>query len=260
VVVAVDRTSLSEHAIGPARVIARRAGVGIELLSVTRGGQPSSLDRSYHESLMAAHRGDVVLSSELVDTPGPIDEALRRAAGRDLLVIGMDDAGVIAAAFGPGIGDAVVNHARHLTMVVGPDAEIPAGAGRLLVCFDGTSVAEELLDEVAQILEPLRLVPHVVQITDPEAVPPPVRDDVEETGYVRMIAERFRRGGAEATWEVLHRDVVDAVAEAAAAPDVAAVALVTHGRSLFGRLLHGSVTHRLIHRCPRPLFVMAHHD
>lgn len=259
VVVAVNRTEVSEHALAAARLVARRAQVPVVLTSVTRGGQPSSLDEQYHEAL-AARLGDVPHRSVIVDTPGRIDEALRRMSGHSLLVIGMDSGGFFSTALGSGVSEAVLRNSHSLTMIVGPDAEIPPGADRLIICLDGTDIAEVMLEDALSLCEPLHLHPHLVQVASMEEVPPEMRSDVDESGYVRSVARRLSDRGVVATWDVRPGNVVDNISALSDDPVVAGIALVTHGRGLLGRLRHGSVTHGLIAASKRPLFVKAHHD
>ncbi len=254
IVVAVNGTALSEHALGPAHTLARRAELPMVLASVTRGGQPDALDERYHQSL-EQHLSDVEVRSVIVDIPGSVDDALRRVSARGLLVVGMDDQGVFGSVFHNGVGESTLKHAHHLPLIVGPRAAIPPGADRVLICVDGSTGAEAMLDEAIRVARQLRLQPFVVQVNAPGAVPEEFRRDVSEEGYVRNVSAKLTAQGFEAPWEVLHGNVVDELCRAADDPQVGAVAVVSHARSSLGRLIHGSVTHQLIHRCLRPILV-----
>ena len=77
--------------------------------------------------------------------------------------------------------------------------------------------------------------------------------DEEGNALLRRIAAEV---GAPAETRCLHGTPAEAIAQAARDPDVEMVALGSRGRTLIGGILIGSVAHRLVHLCAKPMLIV----
>jgi nucleotide-binding universal stress UspA family protein len=80
------------------------------------------------------------------------------------------------------------------------------------------------------------------------------RRDAEE--YLAPIAAALRARGVEAAWEVRRGRPDDEILAAADETGADMVAMATHGRTGFGRLLFGSVAEAVLRRSKVPVFLL----
>jgi nucleotide-binding universal stress UspA family protein len=138
---------------------------------------------------------------------------------------------------------------------------------RALVPLDGSPTAETIIPFLTRIAGPLDMSVTLLSVLEP--VPPIISDcgqpvivddlqararDAEE--YLAPIAARLRARGIDASWSV-RRGRVDAEILAAAREHGAdLIAMSTHGRSGFGRLLFGSVAEQVLRQADVPVFLI----
>jgi nucleotide-binding universal stress UspA family protein len=84
------------------------------------------------------------------------------------------------------------------------------------------------------------------------------RRDAEE--YLAPIAAALRARGVSTTWAVRHGRPNEEILAAAAESGVDMIAMATHGRTGFGRLLFGSVAEAVLRRATVPVFLMRQPD
>jgi nucleotide-binding universal stress UspA family protein len=138
---------------------------------------------------------------------------------------------------------------------------------RMLVPLDGSRFAEGILPFVVQIAGPLAL--EVVLV---RAVEPTVPQGLEGTGYsmvdvvaaqlkdareyLAAVAVTLRGRGVRVTTEARHGEPVTELVAAARDTGADLIAMTTHGRSGFGRLLFGSVADAVLRQAEIPVLMM----
>ena len=138
---------------------------------------------------------------------------------------------------------------------------------RILVCLDGSQLAERILPFARLFAKGFKAPVHLIQV-----VPPLTPDIGSEPGgpfvelafqlkkrtemYLTEVRESLADVGVDVTFTVEEGDVASKViAEAESTPDTL-VALTTHGRSGAVRWLMGSVTSKLLTATTMPLLVL----
>jgi nucleotide-binding universal stress UspA family protein len=138
---------------------------------------------------------------------------------------------------------------------------------RVLVPLDGSALAEGILPFILQIAGPLDLEVVLVRVMPP-IVPQPIEgtrhfmvDDVaarleEAREYLASVAADLYERGVRVTTNVRHGEPVTELVAAARETGADLVAMTTHGRSGFGRLLFGSVAEAVLRRAEIPVLMM----
>ncbi len=137
---------------------------------------------------------------------------------------------------------------------------------RILVAIDGSEGAAKAVRLAADIamrfgarLTLLYVVPRLLLPPDVYGV---TLADVEREhrAYAdRVVSEALAKldePGLRADAQVLYGSPAEAIAEAAAAPDVGMVAVGSRGRGAVARVLLGSVSDRLVHISTKPVLVV----
>src|SRR5688572_8090367 len=123
---------------------------------------------------------------------------------------------------------------------------------RVLIPLDGSRLAEGILPFILQIAGPLDLevvLVYVVQPIMPQAIEGTTHFTVydvearlnEARNYLTPVAADLRRQGVRVTTDVRKGEPVTEIVAAARDTGAGIIAMTTHGRSGFGRLLFGSV-------------------
>lgn len=134
---------------------------------------------------------------------------------------------------------------------------------RLLVPLDGSPLAESILpvagewakeDKAEVFLLRAVLVRHLPGCDDPEAQ---ARAVGEGETYLKGIADRLeRRGVKRVRWAVWYEEAAAAISGAAARDRVEMIAMASHGRSGFSRLLLGSVAEVVVRSARVPVLLI----
>jgi nucleotide-binding universal stress UspA family protein len=138
---------------------------------------------------------------------------------------------------------------------------------RVLVPLDGSRLAEGILPLILQIGGPCALEVVLVRVVE-STVP----QDLEGTGYTMVdvvaarlkdadeylaaVAANLREHGVRATTEARQGEPVTELVAAARETRSSLIAMTTHGRSGFGRLLCGSVAEALLRQAEIPVLMM----
>jgi nucleotide-binding universal stress UspA family protein len=138
---------------------------------------------------------------------------------------------------------------------------------RVLVPLDGSPVAEAIVPFIVQIAGPLDMAVRLLSVVDP--FPPMMGetaafvavDDVlagtrDATEYVAPVAAELRQRGVEADWEVRRGNPAATIITAAKSWGADLIAMTTHGRTGFGRLMFGSVAEHVLRHADVPVFLM----
>jgi|ERR1043166_5765178 nucleotide-binding universal stress UspA family protein len=138
---------------------------------------------------------------------------------------------------------------------------------RVLVALDGSLSSETMLRFVLEIAGPLDMKVILLRVVEPltpviahDVYRPTIEDvetrrrDAEE--YLAPIAAALRARGVETAWEVRRGRPDEEILAAADESGVDMIAMATHGRTGFGRLLFGSVAEAVLRRSKVPVFLM----
>ena len=139
---------------------------------------------------------------------------------------------------------------------------------RVIVPLDGSPLAEGIMPFLLDIAGPLDLEIALVQVIAP--LPPPIVDPVspavviddiaarteDARTYLATIASGLRARGVRVTTDARVGDVVSVILAAAKTAGADLIAMTTHGRSGFGRVLFGSVAEAVLRRSSVPVFLM----
>jgi nucleotide-binding universal stress UspA family protein len=146
----------------------------------------------------------------------------------------------------------------------------------ILVCLDGSPVAEEVLPYVEALAEkfgsrlvllravlPLTKVAALIEPSiggvalDPELIEESIETDEQEAArYLEQVAGPLRAKGLQV--ETVHPDgqAAEVIVDYARSLPADVIALTTHGRSGLSRLVFGSVTHDVLRKAPCPVLLV----
>jgi len=138
---------------------------------------------------------------------------------------------------------------------------------RVLVPLDGSPLAEGILPFILQIAGPLDLEVILVRVMQPimpqaiEGTAHFMADDVaarlqEAREYLAPVAADLRGRGVRVTTDARHGEPVTELVAAARQTEAGLIAMTTHGRSGFGRLLFGSVAEAVLRQAEIPVLMM----
>jgi nucleotide-binding universal stress UspA family protein len=138
---------------------------------------------------------------------------------------------------------------------------------RVIVALDGSPEAEAIVPLVLEIAGPLDLEIVLLRVVVPS---PPVAlegsrqvivEDVEATRrdaqeYLAPMAAELRAKGVRAHAQVRRGQPVEQIVAAAQETAADLIAMTTHGRSGFGRLIVGSVAEAVLRHSHLPVFLL----
>jgi len=199
-------------------------------------------------------QSDAILS-EVHNRPGALICLASHGRDRSALLIGSLTNDILI--YGPGS-----------VVLCGPDCSVEAfpSGGPILAALDGTDEAEAtipLADDWATSLERTLEIVTVL----PEKAPSPElahalsSGDVNEAGYLENVMRTHSElHGHDVTFDVLHGDPVKSIISEASIRKASLVVLATHTPLGFDRLLHGSVTNRIVRHSPAPVLAIRTHE
>jgi nucleotide-binding universal stress UspA family protein len=138
---------------------------------------------------------------------------------------------------------------------------------RALIPLDGSPVADGIIPFIVQIAGPLDMAVRLLYVVEPipamvvdgvipTAIDDPLAREREAERYLAPLAAELRGRGIDATWEVCRGAAATAILAAAKSFRADLIAMSTHGRSGFGRLLFGSVAEQVLRHADVPVFLM----
>jgi nucleotide-binding universal stress UspA family protein len=138
---------------------------------------------------------------------------------------------------------------------------------RVVVPLDGSRLAEGILPAIVQIAAALDLEVVLVRVAEPimpQAIEGTTHFNVDDVGarrkealrYLAPVAANLRRQGVRVTTEARHGDPVTEIVAVARKMGAGLIAMTTHGRSGFRRLLYGSVAERVLRQTEIPVLMM----
>lgn len=243
--------------------------------------------QGYLEAIMARlrERIDVPITGEVAH--GEVSSTLCDLAGTgeyDLVVMATHGRSPFGRFWMGSVADEMIRHATLPLLLVRPGDEAPKleeepDLSRVIVPLDGTKLAEQILEPAAALAG---LVPGA-EIVLVRAVRPVLPIDVAPEGlesgteaehllhemetmqkevegdagkYLSEIARRLEVRGLRVRTHVVIEDRPDeAIVHEAEDEHAGVIALETHGRSGFSRLLHGSVVDKVVRSAHVPILV-----
>lgn len=137
---------------------------------------------------------------------------------------------------------------------------------RVLVAIDGSDPAMHAarlgVDVAARFGAKVTLAYVVPRLLLPPDVYGLTLEEVEreQGGHAQEVLRKafvsLSGSGVEVETQVLHGPPAEALAEAAAAPDVDLLVVGSRGQGAVKRVLMGSVSDRIVHICPKPVLVV----
>lgn len=138
---------------------------------------------------------------------------------------------------------------------------------RAVVALDGSPVAEAIIPFILDIAGPLDMEVVLVRVNRP--IPPevieasrhvivedPEASRVAAEEYMAPVAVELRNKGVRVRTQVRRGQPAEEIVLAAREVGADLIAMTTHGRSGFGRLLFGSVAEAVLRESRLPVFLM----
>lgn len=291
----VDGSTFSEHALPVALDATRRAGARLHLVHVHETPAPrispdglslwdarldAALRDQEQEYLTAlAHRcmekSGIRPCTDLLD--GPVSAAISAYAAdveADLVVMTTHGRGGISRAWVGSVADALVRRAAVPILLVRPrDAAVDwtrtAAPRHVLVPLDGSELSLAVLEPAlalaalgaakVTLLRVVLPVPFVVgsSTATPVFVPGAVEESLADaSAYLQRVADPLRRHGREiATEAVFHSVPATAILDYAGSNGIDLIAMATHGRGGWSRIALGSVADKVMRGSHMPTLV-----
>jgi nucleotide-binding universal stress UspA family protein len=206
---------------------------------------------------------------------GAAPDALHAYAKRnkvDLIVMSSHGRGGIARLSLGSVTDSLIRRTTIPVLVVKPhpsyvNSEAPGAFKRIVVPLDGSSVAEQILQEVATLAKveqsELTLLRVVVPRTSSqkavagENTPWWDKDVAAAEAYLFRTADKLRKDGLRTKTDVvIGESIARSIADYAARESADLVAIATHGRGGISRALRGSVADAVIRTSHTSMLVL----
>jgi nucleotide-binding universal stress UspA family protein len=296
ILVPLDGSTFSEHALPAAADLARRTGARLHLVQVhepvTAGIHPDGIPvydtrwegalRAQEEEYLRGVAGQVASSAgvspvtELLDGPvTPTLCAYVAEAGIGQIVMTTHGRGGISRAWLGSIADALVRRASVPVLLFRPLQEAVEWKRQLstrhvLVPLDGSELAEGILDPALELgtLTGARFTLLRIVLPLPFVVPSRLADPTfSETGaaqskdlaarYLASVAQGLRARGARVDFVTMfHTSPAHGIIDYAATHAVDLIAMATHGRGGWKRVALGSVADKVMRGTTVPLLLL----
>ena len=272
VLVPLDGSALSEHAVTTAVEIARRTHATLGLALVEEGSAPPQRsDQSvYLRSVARLGSGaGVPVTTTLLS--GPVVEALvtrAQAMGADLIVMTTHGRSGLSRLLFGSVAEGVVRRASIPVLLVRPPAPDrdpgppPPRFARVLIPLDGTPFSEAILEPASEVFGTEGVEYVLLRVISRQLDEPAVAGLgsvasalLEETSrqvehardYLARVAERLRSRGASVRCALpVQGDATSAIVQYADEAAVGVIAMATHSREGLERLALGSVAAQVL--------------
>jgi len=294
ILVPLDGSPFSEHALPTAITLARRNNMAIALAQVHHLIYPTiapisdplfdpSADTRLREHEAAYLHGVSRRIATSWDGPisrvvlkAPVADALcsyTQARHVDLIVLSSHGRGGLARAWLGSVADRLIRQSPAPTLVIRPDAELPdlsreTSFGHILIPLDGSPLAEQAIDLALRVGSPMHAHYTLMQVIEPvmrgfliDGAEPYLDVDAEAAAwqeasdYLEGIATRLREQGHVVMTQVPIGRPAHIILSYTQEHPVDLIAMTTHGRSGVARLLVGSVADKVLRGAEVPLLV-----
>ncbi len=254
IVVPLDGSPFAERALPIARAVARRVGAQIVLVAA-HWEEESDQRKAYLEEI-ATQQDDVATRVELIDehpAARAIEHVVEGGPNR-IVCMTSHGRGTFRWAVLGSVAEEVVRKVRKPALLVGPhcNASWPNDFRHMLVCVDGSSVADPVVPVATRWAKALGLDVRVASVIHPLDVegathPNPVLDP---------IVERFEADGVHAAAAVLRDSyTAGAIADFPRELPATLVAMNTHARGGMARIALGSIAMGVVSLAGVPLLL-----
>lgn len=281
-----DPSGVSEAAIPVAQVFARRTGAEVVLVSVVEipSGfaalvQATGVATWDEERWVAERQASIEPIAArfpegrariVVRVGDPVTQVLDVLAGLEdpiLVMASHARAGVSRLLIGS-VAFRIVHRAPCPVVIVRAGADLPVEPmetewPRVLVPLDGSTFAEHALDRALAALGTTDLDLRLIHVIEPlvdfygYAAAEYLRAGQEwAERYLSDIAKRLAARGYRVSWAIRVGRVAHQIQRYAEEERIQLIAMATHGRSGFSRLVFGSVAERLLHESRAPLLLV----
>lgn len=295
IVVPLDGSMFSEHALPIGAAITRRAGGALHLVrvqtaplaaEVARGfSKPDARfweeDRAYLRGVANRLASVTGVSTSIEVLDGPVIDTLRAYAidqRADLVIMTTHGRGPLSRFWLGSVADQLVPRLPMPVLLVRPQTALSTFTHeptfhRLLIALDGSPRTEEVLKPATELVRLMNSSLVLLRAVEP----PPVygvgmsgyvmataevgvleRLHAEAGNYLEKVADRLRSEGLEVQTRVVNAPYpASAILEEAAALSCDLIALETHGRHGLSRLFLGSVADKVVRGAT--VSVLLHH-
>jgi len=287
--VPLDRSSLAEQALPWAFAVARRADARLNLVEV-HGlygmDEPNSRRAPFNPKEDEEYRGKEQLyldaTAKWLSAAGPISVRTQLLAGSvalsetvaesvleeasaaatDLIVIASHTRGPFGRFVFGSVAQELVRRSYVPVLLVRPNDSPPQlipepDLKSILIPLDGSALAEQILEPALNLARVMAAPCTILQVVESGTQPcGQASETMQPEEYLECIASKIRTAGLQVrTQVVVAASAADAIgAEVNGQPNTL-IALATHGRGGFKKLMVGSVAERLLHNLPTPMLV-----
>lgn len=264
IVVAMDGSPLAERALDWGVVFAQRSGASVRLITTLEpwGVVPSSAGEYLADQ--ARRVQGVAVETEVIDVAPPAQAIAQAVADAvdPMVVMGAHGRTGIGKAVLGSTAEAVLTRVDCPLVLVGPHVEAPrqgAAAGPVVVCTDGSALADSVAAAVTHVAGAIELPIFVVEVMDVKGARGGPNDVVESAAAERL-ARRLGRAGLTAQWETLHsHDPAHAIADWCDSQGASLIAMASHGRTGAKRVIIGSVAISVVRHARSPVLMVRAH-
>lgn len=262
IVVAIDDSEGSLHALAFGQTFAAQLGVEVSAISVVPTQDEIGPRRAKLQGRLESHHLETVAIDVVAHDSAKAylgELASREETGLCMMAHGRRPVPEMLIG---SVTAGVVRRAQRPVYLCGPryDNRAHQRVEVLAVCVDGSKLSEQILPYVSALVKRLGARLQLLQVMDASGDRKPTtlgHTDVMESAYLTALARRVESEQAlEVDWEVLHGDPADSIVSYLAGSHNTMLAMTTHGRSGLSQVVAGSVSHEVLHETTCPVAVL----
>jgi nucleotide-binding universal stress UspA family protein len=259
-IVPVDGSDASWHAVDVAMALARRCDTNVDIIEmVTDTAQIADAETRLADRVSQHDTVGVEVTTKAIVTTDGVAGGIADEVERHpevTVVMASHGRGRSAALFGS-VAEELLQRVFGPVLVVGPHCGLSGFDGPVVVTVDGSSASESILPLAAAWGIELRTEPWIVEVVEPDVVNSGDVDhsgDVDQAAYPAQLALRLTaESGHPVQFEVLQgHNVHDKIADFADSLHASMIVASTRGRSGMARIVTGSTASAIVRhaRCP----------
>ncbi len=263
ILVPLDGTEVAATALTAAGQLAGRWGCELEALALMRGVDTAiGVDDTIREQVKGIVDPDHLIIRRMQHSVAD-DIAVQFDKVPNTLVVMNTDAHSRSAALADNVAEQVMRGIRQPMLLLGNGVAVGESwpSGPILVCTDGSDVAESVAGLAGQWAVGLGLPLMLVTVIDRSKVPAGV-SMAAETNAVTKLQSAIRASVADGpslniNYDALHgSDPAKAIVDFADQIDASMIVLATHGRTGIRRALYGSVAMEVVRNADCPVLTV----